>query len=252
MARVDEWKKAEPKSFAEAKEAALEAWIDEHSKVKAEEAAHAFLDAVVEKARAGVPAERLAAIDQARDDALKALDADKDLADEGRKQRREGIHSKWVDNLQAAIGADVSKPFGEAAKAQGLEVAKIGPQRRSVRETPYFRDRFSGVERFLWMQNSTGFGAGALLAFGQGMMSGVLVDEEDKVCCVARVVARERPKIEEMAPRDRDEAERDNQRWMMERRGIPYANPFSYAAIIARHHPEQLVVRHKGDQGYSY
>ena len=251
MARVDEWKKAEPKTFAEAKEAALEAWIDEQSKVKAEQAARAFLDAVVEKARAEVPAERLAAIDQARDDQQKAADADKDLSDDARKKRREEIHTRWLDNVQAAIGADVSKPFAEVAKAQGLEVAKIGPQRRSVRETPYFRDRFSGVERFLWMQNSTGFGAGALLAFGQGMMSGVLVDEEDKICCVARVVARERPKIEEMAPRDRDEAERDNRRWMMERNSVPYSNPYSYAAILARHHPAQLITRHKGES-YQY
>lgn len=250
MARVDDWKKAEPKTFAEAKEAALEEWIDEQSKQRAEQAAQAFLDAVVARARTAVPAERLAAIDQARDDALKALDGEKDLTDDARKLRREQIHSKWVDNVQAALGADVSKPFGEIAKAQGLEVKTIGPQRRSVKETPYFKDRFSGPERFLWSQNSTGFGAAALLAYGQGMMSGVLVDDEDKLCCVARVVARERPKIEEMAPKDRDEAERENMRWMRERSEIPYANSFSYTAILARHHPEQLVSRRKADQGY--
>src|SRR5262249_36751071 len=139
MARVDAWKKAEPKSFAEAKEAALEQWIDEQSKVKAEQAAQAFLDAVVAQGRTGVPAERLAAIDQQRDDAQKALDAEKDVADEAKKTRREAIHSRWVDNVQAAIGADVSKAFGEVAKAQGLELAKIGPQRRSVMATPFFK-----------------------------------------------------------------------------------------------------------------
>jgi hypothetical protein len=252
MARVDEWRKAEPKSFAEAKESALEQWIDEQSKVKAAQAAQAFLDAVVEKARAGVPAERLAAIDQQRDDALKKLDVEKDVADEAKKARREAIHDRWVDNVQAAIGADVSKPFGEVARAQGLEAVKIGPQRRSVMASPFFKDRFSGAERFLWSQNSNGFGTAKLLSFGTGMMSGVLVDEEDKLCVVARVVARERPKVEEMAPRDRDEAERDNRRWMVERQNVPYSNPFSFSALVARHKPEQLVSHHKGDQGYSY
>jgi hypothetical protein len=53
-----------------------------------------------------------------------------------------------------------------------------------------------------------------------------------------------------MAPHDRDQAERDNKRWMSERTTVPYANPFSYAAILARHHPEQLTTTHKGDPGY--
>lgn len=252
MARVEEWKKAEPKSFADAKADALEQWIEEQSKQKAEQAAQAFLDAVVAQARTSVPAERLAAIDAARDKALKELEGEKELTEEARKPRREEIHSKWIDNVQSAIGADVSKPFAEIAKAQGLEVVKIGPQRRSVSQSPWFKERFSGAERFLWGENSRGleFEGPKLLAFGQGMMSGVLVDEEDKLCCVARVVARERPQLAEMSPKDRDEAERENQRWMYERSRIPYANPFSYAALVARHRPEQLVSKRKTDQGY--
>jgi hypothetical protein len=180
--------------------------------------------------------------------------APKELAEESRKVRVAAEHEGWTDHVQSIVGPTVSTSFPDAAKAQGLTVTTLGPQRRSVKDTPWFRDRFQGAERFLWSQGSgPNDGGRRLLGYAPGMLSNVLVDDDGKACYVARVVARTRPKAEEMTPADRDDAERENQAWLRQRRSIPYQNPFSYSALIRSHEPEYLTAaNHASSPDYDY
>jgi len=247
LVRVDAHKGRETKPFAEVKEKVLGKWIDEHAREKAIEAATGFLDGVVAEGRKTVPADRFAAVDAERDENLKKVADDKDLAEESRKVRVAAEHEGWTDHVQSIVGPTVSTSFPDAAKAQGLTVKTLGPQRRSVKDTPWFRDRFQGAERFLWSQGSgPNDGGRRLLGYAPGMLSNVLVDDDGKACYVARVVARTRPKAEEMTPADRDDAERENQAWLRQRRSIPYQNPFSYSALIRSHEPEYLTAANHG------
>lgn len=254
MVRVDSHKPKETKPFAEVKEKVLGKWVDEHAREKAIDAAQAFLDGVVADGRKTVAEERFAAIDRQRDDGLKKIADDKDLGDEPRKARTAAAHEEWLDLVQSVVGPTVSATFADAAKAKGLTVATLGPQRRSIRETPFFRDRFTGAERFLWNQGTAPSDQSRrLLGYAPGMLSTVLVDDDGKACYVARVVARLRPKAEEMTPADRDVAERDNQDWLRRRRSIPYENPFSYSALIRAHVPEYLTnTSRSSDADYDY
>lgn len=246
IVRVDGHKARETRPFAEVKEKVLEKWIEEHAKLKATEAAQAFVDGVVAEGRKTVPAERFAAVDEERDQNLKKITDDKELGDEPRRARTAAEHESWSDLVQSVVGPTVSTSFTSAAEAQGLTVTKIGPQRRSVRDSPYFRDRFAGAERFLWNQGGgPADGSRKLLGYSPGMLSGVLVDDDGKACYVARVVMRARPKAEEMTPSDRDDAERENQTWLRQRRSVPYENPFSYSALIRSHQPEYLTMANR-------
>ena len=243
LVRVDAHKARETKPFAEVREKVLGKWIDEHARQKAIDAAQAFLDGVVAEGRKAVPADRFAAVDAERDANLKKIEDEKELAAEPRRLRVAAEHERWSDLVQSIVGPTVSASFGDAAKAKGLNVTKVGPQRRSVRDTPWFRDRFAGAERYLWSQASGPNDVSPrLLGYAPGMLSGVLVDDDGQACYVARIAARTRPKAEEMTPADRDEAERENQVWLRQRRLIPYQNPFSYSAIVRSHQPEYLTM----------
>jgi len=254
LVRVDAHKARETRPFAEVKEKVLGKWIDEHAREKAIAAATGFLDGVVAEGRKAVPADRFSAVDAERDANLKKIADDQELAEESRKTRVAAEHESWTDLVQSVVGPTVSTTYADAAKAQGLTVTTLGPQRRSVKDTPWFRDRFQGAERFLWSQGSgPNDGTRRLLGYAPGMLSNVLVDDDGKACYVARVVARARPKAEEMTPADRDDAERENQAWLRQRRSIPYQNPFSYSALIRSHEPEYMVVESRGPPpGYDY
>src|SRR6185295_11870607 len=111
MVRVDAHKAKETKPFADVKAALLEQWIEEHAKEKAIDAAQAFVDGIVAQAQKTLPAEKFAAVDQRRDDALKAIDAEKELTDEARRTRKSGEHERWVDAVQSIVGPTVSATF---------------------------------------------------------------------------------------------------------------------------------------------
>jgi hypothetical protein len=256
---ADEPKPRAPRPFAEVKEKILEQWIDEHAKDAAVAKGEALRDALVAEAEKdpALTETTKTAFRADRDETQKALEGKlpKDATDAAKKLARTKAVDEHFYNLQAALHSTVGARFGEVAKALGLEVASAAPQRKNVGSGSYFNDLHSGAERFLF-RSPPDANNHSLLGFGEGAVSGVLVDEAGKAAYVVHVVSRQVPGADQMTPQDLEETESAEEfEWqrsdnLMFRRmpgyaleTPPYDNPFSIAQIVRRHEPQMRVSR---------
>ncbi len=261
---------AEPKPsaerpFAEVKQQVLEQWADDKAKETAVGKAQALVDLLVAEGEQSpaLPEATKAAFLAQRDDALKTVEADAEADAAAKKRGREGIANDHFFNLQAALRGALGARFGEVAQSLGLEVKSAGPQRRSLSTTWYYNDRFSGAERFLFRQTNDPNDA-VLLAFAEGGMSRVLVDDAGQAAYVAKVASRQLPTLDEMTPKDRKEVEDEEKfEWLrldspeLLRRFSsallpqlpPYADLFSIAQILHRHEPRVRATTQPQDDG---
>ncbi len=249
-------KPAEPKPYAEVKAEVLTQWIGDHAKEKALAKGDELLALLIADGEKALAPETLAAFAKERDELVAKVEADKVLDADGKKQQREFHQRAYARHVAAVAGKAYTARFAEHAKALGLEVKSLAPQRRDVSSTWYFNDRFSGAERFLLRQNRfspDGNGESMLMALRAGaVLPQVLVNDADSSAYVAMVRSRELPDLSSMSAKDREAAERElKSEWsridnpmlfgfrQMGGAKVPaYENPFAMAQLIRRHHPQ--------------
>lgn len=252
-------KPAEPKPFAEVKGDVLAHWIEEHAKEKALAKGEELLALLLADGEKALPGATLAAYAKERDEALAKVETDKTLDDDGREAQRSFHRRSYARNVQSVARAAYSARFADHAKALGLEVKSLAPQRRDVSSSWFFNDRFSGAERFLLRQNrfaQDGSGEPMVMALRTGaVLPQVLVNDADNAAYVAMVRSRELPTPEAMTAKDREAAERElKSEWSrldnpmmfgfqrLSGGKLPvYENPFAMAQLIRRHHPKTRV-----------
>ena len=252
-------KPSEPKPFAEVKGDVLTHWTEENAKAKALARGEELLALLVADGEKALPPAIAAAFAKERDDALAKVETDKNLDDEGKKSQRDFYKRTHARNVQSAARSAFSARFGEHARALGLEVKSLAPQRRDVSSSWYFNDRFAGAERFLLRQNRfamDGSGEPMLMALRAGtVLPQVLQNDADNAAYVAMVRSRELPGVDAITAKDRDAAERElKSEWSridnpmmfgfqrLSGGKVPvYENPFAMAQLIKRHHPQTRV-----------
>lgn len=229
------------KTLEEARAEVLEHWYEVKSEERTRERARAFRDAVRSPLIASVPAEAKSTLDADLAAAKARVEAQADLVPEERKRQIEALEAEYFINLGAFLGPREGPAFEVQAAQDVLETKTLGPHRRSTRFQPFFRDRFSGAERFLLEQEGAPFdGTPKLLGFAVDTVSDLLVDSRDtKAIYVARVLKREPPDMAQMSPQDRLDAENANTREIFgQYPRIPYFSPYSIENLTRVHAPE--------------